>query len=715
MGKTTPFGYTRHLAWKDLTSHPLRFIMSLLLFALPLFAIAGVSTTTSSENNAIDTLYMYGVEEPVPHEDGALAFDSSSATVTIDGTAAQFELAIIAPGQDTSKLDKQRIAPALASDTAPRTPGEGEILIPRTISDLAHISPGNPITLSAVGENSTPTSLTVTGVINGTSAVMTGPVDNPRYWIPANNEGPFASSITFDAMNAPAYLLFILLAAALTTPVFALGFHRMRRALGTLAINGAESRHLQAIALWEGFIVSALGAVIGIALGLGAAAAILASNGKISGFTITPDALIAFSVFVILAGLLSAWLPARTNIAPAHWLTSRDMQVTRPRWYLVIGPLLLLASTLAEDPFLVGIGVLLTGPALLVVAQHLPLPYGAKLATRLTPRAGLATGAIGALLFITSFGFGIMSEGADTNYQPSTRGVVRVSPDIMSDNAQLFGPKAHEMLQAAHPLKEADLYSAHISKYSDCSWQAIDVCSHYLVADPEVLTMLPLAANEVDEANKAIAAGHAVEFVPSSPADGTPSLAPAPAPGLVVDRVPTKESLTGTFIPVDLAHGMGLKLQYEGAIGYVGETMSPLRAARFVASSDSKAGFRAYTLGPDSNVFPALTVSVAFGWLTTCAAVLLLVIIAGSYTRHSRALMVSIGAQPGFLRKLGMYQGLVVTVSAALIAATGLGLFLFVGNIDVTGWIILIGAPIIGALTGWLAASNNTPALSRRA
>lgn len=718
MGKSTLTGYTAHLAWKDLTSHPVRFVISILLFALPLFAAASIGTLTYAVDKYPTTFSLAGIPQSSLMEsnadESAIEFDSTSATMTIDGVATQFALATIAPDQNTDTLVTQRIAPALASDTTPALPGEGEILLPRTIAEVAHLAPGDSVTFDTVGDDETPRTFTVTGVLNGTTALTTGLVTDPVYWLSWDNDGLITSSIVISTDVIPAYLLFILLAAGLTTPVFALGFRRMRRTLGTLAVNGAESRHLQAIAVWEGFFTSALGAATGTVLGLATAAVVLASTGSLGGFSITLDALSVLTLAVILAGLLSAWLPVRAKVTPAHWLTSDDLHIRRPRWYLVLGPVLLLLSLASENFLFVGIGILLSGPAALVLVQYLPLPYAAKLATRLTPRAGLATGAIGTLLFISMFGFRISYVTEDDYDDAYISGVVRVSTDIQSDDARLLGPQAHAILQRAHPRQEADLYSAHTSAYGSCSWLPVDVCSRYLVAEPTVLTMLSLTDEELRLATDATAQGHAVEFVSSHPADESDAPQEDPIPGLVVERVPTNQRLDGIFIPLNTARELGLKLQYEGAMGTVGDAFSPWQAARFRSASDYKAGFYANAIGVDSTVLPFFTVPVLFGWGTTFAAVLLLVIIASSYTRHSRELMVSVGAAPSFLRRLGMYQGFMVTAVAALLATVGLGMFLFVDDVRPTGWIFLVGAPVVGALTGWLASRKTAPALSRR-
>jgi putative ABC transport system permease protein len=84
------------------------------------------------------------------------------------------------------------------------------------------------------------------------------------------------------------------------------------RELGTLRAVGMSRRQVRRMVRHESIITALIGAVLGIAAGLGLAAIGVAMLGKYGiAYTIPATPLLAVAVVAILAGVLAAVLPAR--------------------------------------------------------------------------------------------------------------------------------------------------------------------------------------------------------------------------------------------------------------------------------------------------------------------------------------------------------------------------------------------------------------------
>ena len=113
-------------------------------------------------------------------------------------------------------------------------------------------------------------------------------------------------------------VLWVLLALAVIVSLFGivntlvLATFERRRELGTLRAMGMSRRQLRRMVRHESVITALMGALPGIAVGLGLAAAAVAALGEYGlEFAIPAGALVAVALIAVLAGMAAAVLPAR--------------------------------------------------------------------------------------------------------------------------------------------------------------------------------------------------------------------------------------------------------------------------------------------------------------------------------------------------------------------------------------------------------------------
>jgi putative ABC transport system permease protein len=113
-------------------------------------------------------------------------------------------------------------------------------------------------------------------------------------------------------------ILWVLLALAVIVSLFGivntlvLATFERRRELGTLRAMGMSRRQLRRMVRHESVITALMGALPGIGVGLGLAAAVVAALGKYGlEFVIPAPALVAVALIAVLAGMAAAVLPAR--------------------------------------------------------------------------------------------------------------------------------------------------------------------------------------------------------------------------------------------------------------------------------------------------------------------------------------------------------------------------------------------------------------------
>jgi putative ABC transport system permease protein len=113
-------------------------------------------------------------------------------------------------------------------------------------------------------------------------------------------------------------VLWVLLALAVIVSLFGivntlvLATFERRRELGTLRAMGKSRRQVRRMVRHESVICALMGALPGIAAGLGLAALVVLALGEYGlEFTVPVGALVAVAVIAVLAGMLAAVLPAR--------------------------------------------------------------------------------------------------------------------------------------------------------------------------------------------------------------------------------------------------------------------------------------------------------------------------------------------------------------------------------------------------------------------
>jgi putative ABC transport system permease protein len=208
-----------------------------------------------------------------------------------------------------------------------------------------------------------------------------------------------------------AVLEVVLLAGA----AFAVGAKRQRRELAIVAATGADAKQVRALVLAGGVVLGAIGAAIGVVLGLAVAALarshIEHASGKLLGhYDVRPLELVVALAIGVLAGVIAAVLPARAaarqDVVAA--LAGRRGTVRTPRSLPVIGIGAVAAgaayawwssSHASFRGILIGavvaeLGFVACAPALVAVAGRLagPLPLPIRLALRDASRHRTRTG-----------------------------------------------------------------------------------------------------------------------------------------------------------------------------------------------------------------------------------------------------------------------------------------------------------------------------------
>ncbi|MEM9203377.1 MAG: FtsX-like permease family protein [Actinomycetota bacterium] len=150
------------------------------------------------------------------------------------------------------------------------------------------------------------------------------------------------SALTFDDtdggidLSEPAQLstaisgALLLEAAVVAAAAFTVGTRRRVKEFGQLGVAGASDAHLRALVLLESFLLSAIGVLVGIALGaltliVGAPWWSRLFDRWDDGVDLGAGDLVGPAFVGIAAAMLAAWLPARTvgRLAPAQALAGR--------------------------------------------------------------------------------------------------------------------------------------------------------------------------------------------------------------------------------------------------------------------------------------------------------------------------------------------------------------------------------------------------------
>ncbi len=265
-----------------------------------------------------------------------------------------------------------------------------------------------------------------------------------------------ALAATLAAAGVAAGYMVVMLAGA----AFAVSARRQQRALAIAASVGADAKDLRRTVRLQGTVLGLVAGTVGVALGIGVAAAVMAitDNGSGSmfwGFHVPWPLLAGILVFAVLVGTASALMPAR-GVAKSDTISAlrgarRPQNVTaaRPIWgsvLLVVGVAITILCGIAAaavvtvsnetipwdspvrwlptvgiilGPIIAQLGIILSGRWLLWLASRGLSRLG--IAARIASRDAVANGArtvpafaaIGATVFVGVFavGLGTLSAG----------------------------------------------------------------------------------------------------------------------------------------------------------------------------------------------------------------------------------------------------------------------------------------------------------------
>ncbi|MCW4457178.1 FtsX-like permease family protein [Microbacterium sp. MPKO10] len=292
----------------------------------------------------------------------------------------------------------------------------------------------------------------------------------------------------------------VLLAGA----AFAVGARRQQRALATLASVGGERRMLYRVVLSQGIVLGGVGGIVGLAIGVPAAAAFMTATDDGSatqywGFHANTLVLVGILVLAVAVGLISAIAPARSavkfDVLSALRGSRKPTTPSRsaPRWglgFLIAGLVacvagaftarslswdesagLKLAAILALvcGPLIFQIGVIMCGGFVLrAVARVLsPVSLGARMASRdsaaNTSRAvpAFASVMVTAFLAVTAIVVGsALATQSDTGYQYQTMpGQAKIYVSSDDDPGTLDG------VSGVTGAVESDLDAAEVSTF----------------------------------------------------------------------------------------------------------------------------------------------------------------------------------------------------------------------------------------------------------
>lgn len=710
---------TLTLAWRDLTAHRGRFILALLMFALPLFIVMGFTMTSINSNEA--NLSPVGVSAPV--KDERIQFTRMDAIATGPDGSIAFDISAVQPTDKhpLAPFETQEVAPALLSGSQSLTPGG--IIMSHHLADAAGLRLGAPVQISTLNGKPASVTLTLTGIARGVRSTTLAEnlpssslIGTETVWweSPLPDSRLFAMTSEIYDTDIPVFAMFILfiilLTIALTAPVFLLGVEQLRQSLATASINGATPGQLRRIALWQGLICSALGALIGAGIGITGATLWMWFGEGHGIYSIPIDMLFFLSTLVIVSGMASAWLQALRFDTVAELLHPQEgTTYSKPQWWWAVGPAACVCGALADSFLVTGIGIILSGPPMLWLASQLPLPLAARVSTAITPKSGLAIGGIAALVFLGAFGNLVFSWETPT---AADQGIVRVYPAVDTTNDTAFSATAHELVDEVHPAAVADLYSPFpsVSGEEEWSWSGFSLNTNIAVGSPEAAAVMgmPEDALEAVEDGKAVVFGYPTTTSVRVPVGGGEK---AEIPAVSVDN---PGPFGNVFVPLETARDVGVPLAYNGVIGRKDSRLSLLEYQRFTFVNSNQTGLYTNATGVERTRVPAVIPFLVFVILGTIVMVVLLVALSSSHTLRDRKLLVSLGAQPRFIRMFGAHQGLLVSAAGAVLAALATIGFsphiLFITH----GWILILAVPLVGFLTGWIVSRPVNPALSRR-
>ncbi|MEU4388691.1 FtsX-like permease family protein [Promicromonospora sp. NPDC023805] len=210
--------------------------------------------------------------------------DGTTTTATISGIAPRYI---------------SRISPVLLPEPGPLSPPE-EVTSARFDFPLWYVTGHEPVTWSDVQN------LNAVGAFVTSKDVLLDP--------PPSAEGSGLGYISWDSVAVILALIVVGLLEAiwLIGPAFAVGARRDTRSLALLAVNGASAPTLRAVMLARGLLTGAAGSVVGLGLGIAAAAVLVqAIPDRLPALRLPGASLVIVLLVGVLVAVASAWPPAR--------------------------------------------------------------------------------------------------------------------------------------------------------------------------------------------------------------------------------------------------------------------------------------------------------------------------------------------------------------------------------------------------------------------
>jgi putative ABC transport system permease protein len=308
------------------------------------------------------------------------------------------------------------------------------------------------------------------GVLAVSRAVLADPPPADDRFVPPSDATVLSPTLT--GFIAGLALLEIILLAG---PAFAVGARRRRRDLGLVAASGGTVAHVRRIVLADGVVLGACGALVGLAVGIGAAAFARPFleeqlvHARAGAFRVFPQALALLVGLAVLTGVLAAlvpaWISARQDVVAAL-AGRRGITRSRRRWVALglglfaVGGVVAgvgasrAAMTIILSGLIVGeLGLVLCMPALVGLVSRLGrwLPLGPRIALRDSSRNRTAAApAVSAVMaaVIGSLAVGVMLL-ADTQRNSNDYHSANRPGDVVIQRSPKLGLSPAEEAKAA--------------------------------------------------------------------------------------------------------------------------------------------------------------------------------------------------------------------------------------------------------------------------
>jgi putative ABC transport system permease protein len=754
------------IGWRSIRRSRGRSALVVLLVMLPVAGMAAAITlaaTVAPTREASATRAMgaadFAVQMQLPGGTTDALLDLLPAGAVVEAVSYD-DPVLVLPGREVTlnahSMDLDGLARGKLVITDGRQPERGdEIAVSASVAALAGVGIGDRIELKGWGRP------TIVGLVEDPSDIRFRLVLQPArvaqelgdgqneqlngsvWWLvalPADLEGSvldegevacgrdgcqfFAVPRTQISGQSPEVTIAILVFGALVlvealliaSAAFAVGVRRRQRELGLLAAAGAERRHLAATVLSEGVLLGGLGALLGVALGVGVIGAASPwldelTNKRNPPVTIDLLGLLLAgslgSLACLLAAAVPAWSAARLPVLLA--LSGRRPALSPARRMLVVGLALVISGAVLtstgaamrlSDPggmmsvifMVVGaiIGVLGFGacsPWLIERLERLGLvlPPTVRMALRDTARARSRNSPIVTAILATfaatvalSTYFASNDAAAAANWQPWLRpdqivvrgeGAVRAGPDAAAG----LGAMAGAPIRALVGVDGREVYAVMEARTGDEFQTEFGVA----VGDAELLTALgaEAAASDLARGNVVLLTREPTDMQSLTAvvrdADSGKEISSVTLPATVVVTGISQGGVPEAIMSTATADRLGFTSAGE-VWTYVIRLPRPAteadvaRAATFAAQYDQTSADA--SLGPTRGDALFRTVLVVVSLLFALSVTAVAVALGEAESRPDQRTLLAIGADPGIRRRIAAARAGVITLLAGVLA-----------------------------------------------